>query len=224
MKSLKDNIGVIEKFLGIAEKYKFSTILKSICIMVIFALTIFFINNPSYIFDKYEQIKEERHKEQMELVMKNNVIIQHEIDELLDKTDADRVLLLQYHNTKNSLSGIPFIYLTATHETLTFNTAPVSHGYETMKTSLYPFISYIAKYKYFCGDISELEKYDKALAYRMKGNDVTHFAMCHIDCDVPLGVIVVTYTDTINDSHECPQVEQLIRNSAMKIGMLINNK
>lgn len=224
MKKLGENIGLIERFLQIAEKYKFSTIFKSVAIIFIFAITIFFISNPTYIFDKYEQVKEERHKEKMELVMKNNVIIQHEIDELLDKTDANRVLLLQYHNTKNSLSGIPFIYLTATHETLTYNTAPVSHGYESMKTSLYPFISYIGKYKYFCGDISELEKYDKALAYRMKGNDVTHFAMCHIDCDVPLGVLVVTYTDTITDSHECPYIEQLIRNSAMKIGILISNK
>ena len=160
----------------------------------------------------------------MEKVMRNTIIIQSEIDDLLQKTGADRVLLLQYHNTKNSLSGLPFIYLTATNESLTYNTAPVSGGYETLKTSLYPFVSYIAKHKYFCGDISELEKYDKALAYRMKGNDVTHLAMCHIDCEIPLGALVVTYTHDIDTHHNCASIEQMIRNSAMKIGILINNK
>lgn len=224
MKKLNDNIGLIEKFLLIAEKYKISTICKSILIMFIFSAAIFIISNPSYFFDQYEKIKEERHKEKMELVMHNNIIIQNEIDNLLYRTGANRVLLLQYHNTKNSLSGLPFIYLTATNESLTYNTTPVSGGYETLKTSLYPFVSYLSKHKYFCGDIVELEKYDKALAYRMKGNDVTHLAMCHIDCDIPLGVLVLTYTQEVDQTHSCNAIEQMIRNSAMKIGMLINNK
>ena len=224
MKKLNDNIGLIEKFLLIAEKYKISTICKSILIMFIFSATIFIISNPSYFFDQYEKIKEERHKEKMELVIRNNIIIQSEIDNLLYKTGANRVLLLQYHNTKNSLSGLPFIYLTATNESLTYDTTPVSAGYETLKTSLYPFVNYLSKHKYFCGDISELEHYDKALAYRMKGNDVTHLAMCHIDCDIPLGVLVLTYTHEVDQTHSCSAIEQMIRNSAMKIGVLINNK
>lgn len=224
MKKLNDNIGLIEKFLLIAEKYKISTICKSILIMFIFSAAIFIISKPSYFFDQYEKIKEERHKEKMELVMRNNIIIQSEIDNLLYKTGANRVLLLQYHNTKNSLSGLPFIYLTATNESLTYDTTPVSAGYETLKTSLYPFVNYLSKHKYFCGDISELEHYDKALAYRMKGNDVEHLAMCHIDSDIPLGVLVLTYTHEVDKSHNCTTIEQMIRNSAMKIGMLINNK
>lgn len=224
MKQLNQNISLIEKFLNIAEKYKLSTIFKSIFIMAIFALAIFIISKPTYFFDQYEKVKEERHKEKMELVMKNNIIIQNEIDNLLYKANANRVLLLQYHNTKNSLSGLPFIYLTATNESLAYNTTPVSGGYETLKTSLYPFVNYLSKHKYFCGDISELEKYDKALAYRMKGNDVTHLAMCHIDCEIPLGVLVLTYTHEVDKAHSCAAIEQMIRNSAMKIGMLINNK
>ena len=141
MKQLNQNISLIEKFLNIAEKYKLSTIFKSILIMAIFALAIFIISKPTYFFDQYEKVKEERHKEKMELVMKNNIIIQNEIDNLLYKANANRVLLLQYHNTKNSLSGLPFIYLTATNESLAYNTTPVSGGYETLKTSLYPNIN-----------------------------------------------------------------------------------
>lgn len=225
MKKLSENIGLIERFLQIAEKYKFSTIFKSVAIIFVFAITIFLISNPTYFFDKYEEIKDKRHQEQMELVMKNNVIIQSELENLLYRTGANRCVLLQYHNTKNSLSGLPFIYLTATNESLTYNTKPVAAGYETLKTSLYPFIGYIATHKYFCGDIETLEKYDKALAYRMRGNDVTHFAMCHIDGEVPLGVLVVTYTQNVApDKHNCKEVEKITRNSALKIGVLINNQ
>lgn len=224
MKPLNENISLIERFLTIADKYKISTIFKSIFIMLVFAIAIFTISNPIYFFDRYEKVKEARHKTKMEIVMKNNTIIQSEIDNLLYRTGANRVLLLQYHNTKNSLSGLPFIYLTATNESLTYNTTPVSGGYETLKTSLYPFVNYLSKSKYFCGNISDLEKYDKALAYRMRGNDVTHLAMCHIDCDIPLGVLVLTYTHEVDKLHNCATIEQMIRNSAMKIGMLINNK
>ena len=225
MKKLSENIGLIERFLQIAEKYKFSTICKALAIIFIFAITIFLISNPTYFFDKYEEIKENRHKEQMEVVMRNNVIIQTELENLLFKTGANRCILLQYHNTKNSLSGLPFIYLTATNESLTYNTTPVSEGYETLKTSLYPFVGYLAQYRYFCGNIEDLEKFDKALAFRMKGNDVQHLAMCHIDSEVPLGVLVLTYTHNVEpNKHNCCEVEQLVRNTALKIGVLIDGK
>lgn len=222
MKKLNENINLIERFLQIAEKYKLSTVFKAVAIIFIFAATIFLVANPTYFFDKYEEIKEDRHRTNMELVMKNNVIIQTELENLLYKTGANRAILLQYHNTKNSLAGLPFIYLTATNESITYGVQPVAAGYETLKTSLYPFIGYIAQYRYFCGNIEELEKYDKALAYRMKGNDVTHFAMCHIDGELPLGVLVVTYTNQTDDSHNCKTVETIIRNSALKIGVLID--
>lgn len=190
--------------------------------MCVFALTVFLITNPTWIFDKYEQVKEDRHRVQMENVMKNNIIIQTEMERLLYKTNADRVLLLQYHNTKNSLAGVPFIYLTATHECVNENVQPVASGYEVLKTSLYPFVNYMAKIKYFCGDIDDLRQYDKALAFRMEGNDVKHLAVCHIDCQIPLGVIVVTYTNDVNINHSCENVENYIRNTAMEIGILIN--
>lgn len=225
MKKLSENIGLIERFLQIAEKYKFSTIFKSVAIIFIFAITIFFISNPTYIFDKYEEVKEERHKEQMEVAMKNNVIIQTELENLLFKTGANRCVLLQYHNTKNSLSGLPFIYLTATNESISYGVQPVASGYETLKTSLYPFVGYLAQNKYFFGDIEDLQNFDKALAYRMKGNDVQHIAMCHIDSDIPLGVLVITYTHKPSpDEHNCKEVEHMVRNSAMKIGLLIDKQ
>ena len=223
MEKLEKNIGLIERILVISEKYKISTIFKSVFIIFIFSLTVFLVTNPTYLFDKYEEVKNKRHQEQMENVMKNNLVIQSEMENLLYKTGASRVILLQYHNTKNSLSGIPFIYLTATNECLASNTVPVSEGYEALKTSLYPFVNILSKEKYISGDISLIEKYDKALAYRMRGNDVTHFAACHIESDVPLGILIITYTSEVEPHHQCSGVETLIRNSTMKIGCLINN-
>ena len=86
-------------------------------------------------------------------------------------------------------------------------------------------MGYLAQYKYFCGNTEDLEKFDKALAYRMRGNDVHHLAMCHIDSDVPLGILVITYTKNVEpDKHNCAEVEKIIRNSALKIGVLIDVK
>ena len=57
MKNLNENIGLIERFLVITEKYKISTIFKSVFVMIVFAIAIFVIANPTYFFDQYEKVK-----------------------------------------------------------------------------------------------------------------------------------------------------------------------
>ena len=57
MEKLEKNIGLIERILTISEKYKISTIFKSVFIIFIFSITVFLITNPTYMFDKYEEVK-----------------------------------------------------------------------------------------------------------------------------------------------------------------------
>lgn len=217
-------IGWLERILILVEKYSIWNFFKAFFIILITAILIGLISKPTYFFEKWEEYQDIQHQTEIAISEKNNVLIQSEIESLLWHTKADRVVLLSYHNTKKSLAGVPYIYLTATHEYFADGIAPIAEGYSAVKTSLYPMINYINDKNYFCGDIEELRSIDKALAYRMEGNDVKHLAMMQIDGVVPLGVLVVTYTNTVDESHICTDVESIMRRSATKLAVYMSGE
>lgn len=111
-------LGWLDKVLGVAEKYKFKTIFKTVLIIIIMAATIGFINNPTWIFEVYDQWKEKQHQEQMDLRTINNDKIQHLLEKSLYKIGADRVMLCELHNGNSSLGGLPFSKCSATFEVI----------------------------------------------------------------------------------------------------------
>lgn len=220
MENIDKGLGWLDRALEIVEKYKIRTIAKAVAIILVIAALIGFLKNPTWIFEKYEEYKKKEHSERVEVAMKNTQLIQYEIDALRMKTNASRVVLLTFHNQKQTLSGVPYIYLTAQNESLDYGITPVAEKYEVLKCSLYPFVNYIIQNEYFAGDIDSLASIDKALAYRMMGNDVTHCSIMNIEGESLLGVLVITYTDDC-ENHNCKDVEMIVRKSATKIGILL---
>lgn len=217
-------LGWLDKALSIIDKYRIWTIIKAFFLILMVAGLVWVISNPTYIFEKYEQWREREHDVKTQITMKNAQVAQVELENLLYKSGANRAILMTFHNSKSSLGGLPFIYLTPQTEAITSGTTPVSSGYEAMKTSLYPFVHYLSEEEYFCGDISDLERIDKALAYRLKGNGVEHLAALYLESDRPLGVLVLTYTSIPNDEHVCEDVEHLMRKTGVKVGLLMQDK
>lgn len=215
-------IGWLERIMTLVEKYSIWNFFKAFFIITTTAILVGLISNPTYFFEKWEEYQDVQHQTEMAISEKNNVLIQSEVEGLLWHTKADRVVLLSYHNTKKSLAGVPYIYLTATHEYFVDGVSPIAEGYSAVKTSLYPMINYINTKNYFCGNIEELRSIDKALAYRMEGNDVKHLAMIQIDGVVPLGVLVVTYTNPVDENHICADVENIMRRSATKLAVYMS--
>lgn len=213
-------ISLIERCLSLVEKYKIKTIFKAVFIVLVAAATVGFIRNPYILFEFYDKYKKQEHAERVEVAMKNTQLIQYEMDALRTRTNASRVVLMTYHNQKQTLNGVPYIYLTAQNESLNYGISPVAEKYEVLKCSLYPFVNYIINNEYFFGDIEELTTIDKSLAYRMMGNDVTHFCAINIEGETLLGVLLITYTDDCSN-HNCRDVELMIRKSATKIGILL---
>lgn len=220
MENIEKGLGWLDRALEIVEKYKIRTIAKAVAIILVIAALIGFLKNPTWIFEKYEEYKKKEHSERVEVAMKNTQLIQYEIDALRMKTNASRVVLLTFHNQKQTLSGVPYIYLTAQNESLDYGVTPVAEKYEVLKCSLYPFVNYIIQNEYFAGDIDSLTSIDKALSYRMMGNDVTHCSIMNIEGESLLGVLVITYTDDC-ENHNCKDVEMIVRKSATKIGILL---
>lgn len=216
----ESGLSFLERGLAIVEKYKIKTILKAVVVVLIAAATVAFIKNPYFIFEAFEKWKAQEHAEKVEIAMKNSQLIQYEMDALRMKTNASRIVLMTFHNQKQTLNGVPYIYLTAQNESLDYGIAPVAEKYEELKCSLYPFVNYIIQNEYFSGDIEDLTTIDKSLAYRMMGNDVTHCSIINIEGGNLLGVLVITYTGDCSE-HNCKDVENMVRKSATKIGILL---
>ena len=215
-------LGVFERLVNFFKKYSVWEILKTLILSVLIGYTIYLSLNPEIVFNAYEKWRKDEHTEAIENSMKNSVLIQNELETLRERVGASRVLLLSYHNTTSSLVGVPYIFLTAEAESIASDIHPVAEGYERVKTSLYPFINYLNKKTYFCGDIEELRNIDKSLAYRMEGNDVQHFAAMNIEGEQPLGVLFITYTSDVDKKHNCSDVKDMILRSAGRLAIYLS--
>jgi hypothetical protein len=227
----EENINNVGKFLDVFEKvvqffqkYKVWDVFKALIFSILIGYIIYFAINPDVLIKKIDDIRESIHSEDTQISFNNSNLINIELENLRLRTKASRALVLQFHNGKKSLGGLPFIYLTASNESLDYCVKPVAEQYEEVKTSLYPFVTYILQNEYWSGNIEDLREIDKSLAYRIEGNDVKHLAILDIASDKPLGLIFLTYTDYPNSEHDCKLIEHEIRKSALKIGLLMQDK
>lgn len=221
MEKISKGLGLVERALEILEKYKIRTVFKGCFIILIIAAVIGFINNPTWIFDKYQEWEEKQHTEKMELTYKNNEKLHIITEKLLYKTDAKRVMVLSLHNGNESNGGLPFAKCSAVYEALNDNVPPIAGQYQETQLSLIPFATELFKNGYWCGDVEELKKYDKGLYYKMKSNETEHFAAYVVrGIDGPLAFIFVSF-DPVDTTHKCTDVKESIIQTGLEMAVLM---
>jgi hypothetical protein len=214
-------LGWLDKALNIVDKYKFRTIFKAIIIILIVAATVGFINNPTYIFEKYKEWSDQQHKELLEKRMKNNEKLHLKAEQLLYRINADRVMILELHNGLENAAGLPFSKCSATYEALNIGVKPIADQYQSVNLSLMPFANYLFEKGYFCGNVEDLAQIDRGLYYKMMANETTHFAACVIEgVDNALAFIFVSFKAT-DDNHKCDEVRENIRHIALETALLL---
>lgn len=221
MENVEKGLGFLEKTLGMVEKYKISTILKGVFIVLVIAATIGFINNPTWIFEKYDEWKEKQHNEQLELRLTNTNKINTLLNKALYKMGVDRIIILECHNGNTGIGGLPFAKCTATFEVLDDHTYPVASQYQDVNLSLMPFASFLFEKGYWCGDLAELKNIDKTLYHKMASNGTTHFAAAVIEgVDSPLAFIFVSFSK-IDELHSCQEIRENVRHLSLEIALLL---
>lgn len=214
-------LGWFEKVLGLADKYRIRTILKSVFIILLLAATVGFIKNPTWIFEKYSEWQDKQHIEKLAHRLEHNEKLHIMTEKLMYKVNADRVLLLELHNGNTGLGGFPFAKCSATYEALQDGVIPVAHQYQDLNLSLMPFATELFNNGYWCGDTQDLKDVDKALCYRMLGNDTSHFAGILIQgVDKPLAFLFVKFKD-IGNEHDCEEIKRVIQDNAFQIALLL---
>lgn len=214
-------IGWFERVLDIANKYRIRTVFKSVFIILLIAGTVGFIKNPTWIFEKYQDWQDKQHIEKLAHRLEHNEKLHIMTEKLMYKVNADRVLLLELHNGNTGLGGFPFAKCSATYEALNDGIVPVAHQYQDLNLSLMPFASKLFDDGYWCGDTQDLKEIDKALCYRMLGNDTSHFAGIVIQgVDKPIAFLFVKFKD-IKDEHNCEEIKRIIADNAFQIALLL---
>ena len=214
-------IGWFERVLELADKYRITTVLKSVFIILLIAGTVGFIKNPTWIFEKYQDWQDKQHIEKLAHRLEHNEKLHIMTEKLMYKVNADRVLLLELHNGNTGLGGFPFAKCSATYEALNDGIVPVAHQYQDLNLSLMPFATELFNNGYWCGDTQDLREIDKALCYRMLGNDTSHFAGIVIQgVDKPIAFLFVKFKD-IGDEHNCAEIKRVIQENAFQIALLL---
>lgn len=218
---MENKLNIVDKALQIVEKYKLTTIFKSLLVIIIVSFVFWFLSNPTYIFDKWKEWDRNNHIEDIEYRLSNNEKIHLCCEKLLIKTNADRVMLLEVHNSGSNLSGLPFVKCSAIYECMNDNIFPLSDQYQNVQLSLLPFSTLLFKQKYYCGDVDTLLDIDKNLFYKMKSNYAEHFASCVVTGvdKKPLAFLFVTYQNKPN--HNCKEVKEIIKATSNEIAILL---
>lgn len=216
----------LEKILALLDKYQIKTIFKALVVIVLISLTVSFVKNPTYIFERYKEWETEQHNAALEKRMTNSNKIQLLCEKLLYKVDAKRVVVLELHNGLTSNGNLPFAKCTATYESLNDGVAPVSSQYQNTNLSLMPFATQLFKCGYWCGDTKELENIDRGLFYKLMSNETEHFACCVIEgVDKPLALLMVSFdNETKQTEHSCSHIKEHIKHSSFELALLMEIK
>lgn len=221
MEKIDKGLGFFERALNIVEKYKFKTVFKAVIYILIIAATIGFISNPTWIFEQYKIWLEKQHETEMITREEIDARIHSVVEKLNYKTNSSRVMILEYHNGTENVTGLPFRKCSATYEAINVGVMPIARDYSEINLSLLPFATYMASEGYWCGDIDNMEEIDRSFCYMLKAHGVEHFSAVTIEgVNKPLALLIIAY-DQKYINHECESVRDNIRHCALELALML---
>ena len=144
-------------------------------------------------------IQEQIHDYEMNLRLENSAALNNVVLQLMYETNADRVLLAEYHNGSSNVSGVPFLKWSVTFEAFRDEMGyGVANDYQQQQITLYPFITHIGDNYLYRGYVeTDLKNIDKSYAYKLMSNGVEYIIVSQIvnNKGSKCGMLILEYTD-----------------------------
>lgn len=205
MKSIKDTIDVLGKTIAKIGNMSWKQV---ITFFVVISIVLMSVGVVAYITAQRGasdavrtqlELKEKIHDYEMSLRMKNSAALNSAITQLMFETNADRVMLAEYHNGSSSVSGIPFLKWSVTFEAFKDEMGyGVANEYQQQQITLYPFLSHIGENYLYRGFVdTDLKNIDKSYAYKLLSHGIEYIIVSQIvnDNGSKCGMLILEYTD-----------------------------
>ena len=144
-------------------------------------------------------LQEQIHDYEMNLRMENSGRLNNVVMQLMYETNADRVLLAEYHNGSSNVAGIPFLKWSVTFEAFRDEMGfGVANEYQQQQITLYPFITHIGENYLYRGFVeTDLKAIDKSYAYKLMSNKVEYIIVSQIvnNKGSKCGMLILEYTN-----------------------------
>lgn len=144
-------------------------------------------------------IQQKIHDYEMNMRLKNSTALNNLVIQLMYETEADRVLLAEFHNGSSNVTGIPFLKWSVTFESFTDKMGfGVANDYQQQQITLYPFISHMGENYLYRGFVeTELKKIDRSYAYRLLSHGIEYIIVSQIvnNKGSKCGLLILEYTD-----------------------------
>ena len=207
--TLSHGVGILDKISEMIKKHGFFGILQALFMMILFGYGIFFITNPTYIFEQYDKYKETEHEEQILQTFKSTT----EINDMLKtymytENCVNRIFYIEFHNSIKGLDKMPYIYGSFRHEFVKSGFSYISDEFkDDFMLSKYLIFDYIYEKKQFCGTIDDLRAIDERSAVMLSHANISHFEMILIESDgVPVGVLGVTTDKHLDNMYDLTRI------------------
>ena len=144
-------------------------------------------------------IQEQIHDYEMNMRLQNSGALNSMVVQLMYETNADRVLLAEFHNGSSNVTGIPFLKWSVTFESFTDEMGfGVAHDYQQQQITLYPFITHIGENYLYRGYVeTDLKSIDRSYAYRLLSHGIEYIIVSQIvnEKGSKCGLLILEYTD-----------------------------
>lgn len=145
------------------------------------------------------ELQQKIHDYEMNLRMENSGRLNNVVMQLMYETNADRVLLAEYHNGSANVAGIPFLKWSVTFEAFRDEMGfGVANEYQQQQITLYPFITHIGENYLYRGFVeTDLKAIDKSYAYKLMANHVEYIIVSQLvnDRGSKCGMLILEYRD-----------------------------
>ena len=155
--------GLFQFFKHIAENYGITFAVGFLVIVLVIFGLYFMVKTFPDVIREYVQNKllENQTAHSKGATKRKNISpeVQKLLSELLVETEGDRALLFEFSNGKSNLAGLPFLFINATSESLSYGTSSVADLYQRINVSLFAnFVAELEKVSYFyVEDIEEIK-------------------------------------------------------------------
>ena len=142
------------------------------------------------------------HDYEMNMRLQNSSSLNNLVIQLMYETNADRVLLAEYHNGSSNVAGIPFLKWSVTFEAFKDEMGfGVANEYQQQQITLYPFITHIGENYLYRGYVeTDLKYIDKSYAYKLMSHKIEYIIVSQIvnNKGSKCGMLILEYTNTSN--------------------------